>query len=149
SSHDEFYVRYYVGHRGEFGHEFMEFELSPSGKLRYANNSNYRSSTMIRKEVYISPAVVEETRRIIQNSNIANLDDSTWTEPTKDAGRQELEIKMGNEHIAFTVAEIGSLVDVAKSVDPEGLRVFYYLTQDLRCLMFSLISLHFKIKPIP
>lgn len=32
--------------------------------------------------------------------------------------------------------------------DPEGLRVFYYLVQDLKCLVFSLISLHFKIKPI-
>ena len=35
-----FYLRYYVGHKGKFGHEFMEFELSPNGKLRYANNSN-------------------------------------------------------------------------------------------------------------
>jgi protein mago nashi len=56
---------------------------------------------------------------------------------------------MGNEHIAFTCAEIGSMVDVMKSVDPDGMRILYYLTQDLRCLMFSLISLHFKIKPIP
>jgi Mago nashi protein len=49
---EQFYVRYYVGHRGRFGHEFMEFELSSSGKLRYANNSNYKSSSseMIRKE---------------------------------------------------------------------------------------------------
>ncbi|KAL3774711.1 hypothetical protein HJC23_002011 [Cyclotella cryptica] len=126
-----------------------EFELSPSGKLRYANNSNYRNSTMIRKEVYLSPAVVEETRRIIQTSHITNIDDSRWLEPQTGQARQELEIKMGNEHIAFTCAEIGSLVDVMKSVDPDGMRVFYYLTQDLRCLMFSLISLHFKIKPIP
>ena len=34
------------------------------------------------------------------------------------------------------------------SRDPEGLRVFYYLVQDLKCLVFSLIGLHFKIKPI-
>eukprot|EP00804_Cyclotella_cryptica_P030179 CCRYP_021106-RC/>CCRYP_021106-RC protein AED:0.49 eAED:0.49 QI:0/-1/0/1/-1/0/1/0/104 len=104
---------------------------------------------MIRKEVYLSPAVVEETRRIIQTSHITNIDDSRWLEPQTGQARQELEIKMGNEHIAFTCAEIGSLVDVMKSVDPDGMRVFYYLTQDLRCLMFSLISLHFKIKPIP
>ena len=32
--------------------------------------------------------------------------------------------------------------------DPEGLRTFYYLVQDLKCLVFSLIGLHFKIKPI-
>jgi len=68
-------------------------------------------------------------------------------------------------------------VDIQDSEDPEGLRVFYYLVQDLRvriiptpfsllvniriktfvtnclsslpqCFVFSLISLHFKIKPI-
>lgn len=45
-------------------------------------------------------------------------------------------------------AKIGSLVDVSDSADPEGLRVFYYLVQDLKALVFSLIGLHFKIKPI-
>ena len=66
-----------------------------------------------------------------------------------------------------------SLVDVNQSRDPDGLRCFYYLVQvitltchielvnfslvtilniillqDLKCLVFSLIGLHFKIKPI-
>ena len=27
-------------------------------------------------------------------------------------------------------------------------RCFYYLVQDLKCMVFSLIGLHFKIKPI-
>ncbi|GAA6059388.1 hypothetical protein JCM10212_003620, partial [Sporobolomyces blumeae] len=44
-------------------------------------------------------------------------------------------------------AKIGSLVDVQNSNDPEGMRVFYYLVQDLKIFVFSLISLHFKIKP--
>lgn len=39
-----------MGHRGRFGHEFLEFEVRPDGKLRYANNSNYKQETMIRKE---------------------------------------------------------------------------------------------------
>jgi len=39
------------------------------------------------------------------------------------------------------------LVDVNESEDPEGLRVFYYLVQDLKALVFSLISLHFKASP--
>lgn len=42
-------------------------------------------------------------------------------------------------------AKIGSLVDVNESEDPEGLRVFYYLVQDLKALVFSLIALHFKV----
>ena len=46
----DFYLRYYVGHKGKFGHEFLEFEFRPDGKLRYANNSNYKNDTMIRKE---------------------------------------------------------------------------------------------------
>jgi len=68
---DEFYVRYYVGHKGRFGHEFIEFELvGLSGKLRYANNSNYAGEKMIRKEVYVSPAVVQEVKRIVEESEI-------------------------------------------------------------------------------
>ena len=47
---DDFYCRYYVGHKGKFGHEFLEFEITSDGRLRYANNSNYKNDTMIRKE---------------------------------------------------------------------------------------------------
>ncbi|MBA0679465.1 hypothetical protein Goari_011231, partial [Gossypium aridum] len=64
----EFYLRYYVGHKGKFGHEFLEFEFRPDGKLRYANNSNYKNDTMIRKEVFLTPAVLKECRRIITES---------------------------------------------------------------------------------
>jgi len=31
---EEFYLRYYVGHKGKFGHEFLEFEFRPDGKAR-------------------------------------------------------------------------------------------------------------------
>lgn len=30
-SSNEFYLRYYVGHKGKFGHEFLEFEFRPDG----------------------------------------------------------------------------------------------------------------------
>jgi len=87
---------------------------------------------------------------MVTDSDIfTNVDDSNWKEPDEGSRRQELEIKMGMEHLAFTTAEIGSLLDVQKSADPDGLKLFYYLAQDLKCLVFSLISLHFKIKPIP
>lgn len=66
----EFYVRYYVGHKGKFGHEFLEFEFRPDGKLRYANNSNYKNDTMIRKEVFLTPAALRECRRIITDSEV-------------------------------------------------------------------------------
>jgi protein mago nashi len=68
--------------------------------------------------------------------------------PQDRNGRQELEIVLGDEHISFTTAKIGSLIDINNSRDPDGLRGFYYLVQDLKCFVFSLISLHFKIQPI-
>ncbi|KAJ3041585.1 hypothetical protein HDV00_009062 [Rhizophlyctis rosea] len=132
---------------GKFGHEFLEFEFRPEGKLRYANNSNYKNDTMIKKEVYVGPLMMQELKRIIEDSEVMKEDDQLWPQPDR-VGRQELEVVLGNEHISFTTAKIGSLVDVQESKDPEGLRVFYYLIQDLKCLVFSLIGLHFKIKPI-
>jgi len=56
---------------------------------------------------------------------------------------------MNNEHISFTSAKIGSMVDVTDCEDPDGYCIFYYLIQDLKCFILSLISIHFKIKPIP
>ncbi|CAI7631903.1 unnamed protein product [Penicillium bialowiezense] len=171
-SNEPFYLRYYSGHSGRFGHEFLgksacpliypllglnanldsEFDLrsiseGSSAAVRYANNSNYRNDSLIRKEMCVSDAMVQEVKRIIKDSEILKEDDSKWPQKNKD-GRQELEIRIGNEHISFETAKIGSLVDVTESDDPEGLRVFYYLVQDLKALVFSLISLHFKIKPI-
>ncbi|KAI9331256.1 Mago nashi protein, partial [Zopfochytrium polystomum] len=132
---------------GKFGHEFLEFEFRPDGKLRYANNSNYKNDTMIRKEVFLSHSTIKELRRIIESSEIMKEDDNLWPMPDR-VGRQELEIVLGNEHISFTTAKIGSLMDVQDSKDPEGLRSFYYLVQDLKCLVFSLISLHFKVRSL-
>ncbi|CAE6533723.1 unnamed protein product [Rhizoctonia solani] len=160
---DDFYLRYYTGHSGRHGHEFLEFDYYTghsgrhgheflefeysNGRLRYANNSNYRNDSLIRKEMWVGPLLVKELKRIVEASEIIKEDDANW--PKKNiVGKQELEIKIGNDHISFETAKIGSLVDVQESEDPEGLRVFYYLVQDLRCLIFSLISLHFKIKPI-
>jgi len=90
---------------------------------------------------------VQELKRIILDSEIMAEDDSMWPAPDR-IGRQELEILIGDEHISFTTSKTGSLLDVNQSKDPEGLRLFYYLVQDLKCLVFSLIGLHFKIKPI-
>ena len=103
-SETPFYCRYYVGgHRGRNGHEFMEFEITSDGKLRYANNSNYKKDFMIRKEVMLGPLVIEEIKRIIRESDVTNSDDSKWPAPDKD-GRQELEVRMDREHISFTVS---------------------------------------------
>ena len=95
----------------------------------------------------VSSAVIAEIKRIIKDSEILKEDDAKWPQKNKD-GRQELEIRLGNDHISFETAKIGSLVDVTESEDPEGLRVFYYLVQDLKALVFSLIALHFKVRVV-
>ncbi len=143
----ESFVSSSQGHKGRFGHEFLEFEFRPDGKLRYANNSNYKKDTCIRKEMTVSPQVLEEVSKIIQQSEVMKEDDSNWPEPDRE-GRQELEIVYGDEHTSFTTSKIGSLLDVQNSKDPDGFRKFYYLVQDLKCFVFSLITLHMKIKPI-
>ena len=112
--------------------------------MRYANNSQYRNDSLIRKEMCVSHIVIQEIKRMVKESEIMKEDDTKWPQKNKD-GRQELEIRLGNEHISFETAKIGSLVDVTDSDDPEGLRVFYYLVQDLKALVFSLIALHFKV----
>ena len=125
----------------------------PDGRLRYANNSGYKArgagakTDMIRKEAFVSETVLAEVKRIVTESNIVQEDDKHWPEPKED-GRQEFEVVLGNQHISFATAKIGSLLDVQDSADPEGLRTFYYLVQDLKCLFLSLIALHFRIKPI-
>ncbi|KAK9462999.1 Mago nashi domain protein [Lipomyces oligophaga] len=149
---EPFYLRYYSGHAGKFGHEFLEFDFRVQGDgrsalARYANNSNYRNELLIRKEMAVSAIVVQQLKKMIVDSEILKEDDSKWPEKSKE-GKQELEIRFGNEHISFETSKIGSLSDVQESEDPEGLRVFYYLVQDIKALVFSLIALHFKIKPI-
>ena len=132
-----FYLRYYSGHKGRFGHEFLEFEIREDGRVRYANNSNYKSDLMIRKEVYVGGLVVEEIKS-----------DEKWPAADRD-GKQELEITGENgETVMLTTAKIGSMSEVNSSRDPQGLQTFYYLVQDLKCLLFSLINLHFRVKPV-
>ncbi|KAG2437272.1 hypothetical protein HXX76_005931 [Chlamydomonas incerta] len=144
---DDFYLRYYVGHKGKFGHEFLEFEFNKDGRLRYANNSNYKNDEIITREVYVGQSVIQELKRIVEDSEILKEDDNNWPAPDR-VGRQELEVILGGQHISFTCTKLGSVLQVQNSKDPDGLRIFYYLVQDLKCFVFSLISAHFKIQPI-
>lgn len=146
----------------------MEFEFRPDGTLRYANNSNYRRDSLIRKEAIVGPAVLTELARIVAASEVMREDDSRWPQPDETlggSGRQELEIIWGGQHINFATSKFGSLAQLESAcalkgdnrqqqqsvVDAqvvEGLKTFYYLVQDLRTFVFALISAHFKIKPV-
>jgi hypothetical protein len=48
--------------------------------------------------------------------------------------------------VCVQTSKIGSLTDVESSQDADGLKIFYFLVQDLRCFVFSLINLHFKAR---
>lgn len=45
-----------------------------------------------------------------------------------------------HDHHPAQTAKIGSLVDIQDSEDPEGLRVFYYLVQDLRVRIVTMLA---------
>ncbi|KAJ2813305.1 hypothetical protein H4S07_000790 [Coemansia furcata] len=145
---EPFYMYFYSGHKGKFGHEFFRFEIDEKGCLSYANDSKYRRDSLIEKSLRLSPTMLNEIRRIVEDSEIMNESDDKWPRRDDVNGRIQLEIIIGKRKINFETAKIGSLSDIANTKDPEGLRVLYYLIQDFKCLIMSLISLHFKIKPI-
>ncbi|KAI3645342.1 hypothetical protein MP228_011506 [Amoeboaphelidium protococcarum] len=148
-SKDNFYLHYYSGHRGKFGHEFIEFEVRSNGLVRYANHSNYKNDSMIKKEFYISQIVIDEMRRIIEKSRLveSHVTDKDWPKPDR-VGKQEFDYEYGDTKVHLQTSKIGSLTEVNACKDSDGLSLFYYLVQDLRCLILSLISLHFKIRPV-
>ena len=76
-----------VGHKSRFGHEFLEFELRPDGRLRYANNSNYKRDVMIRKEMWVNEPVLNEVRRIVEESNIVECVHGLASGPCSACGR--------------------------------------------------------------
>lgn len=72
--------------------------------------------------------MAEPVLPLLPTLQIMKEDDTNWPAPDR-VGRQELEVMIGDEHIAFATTKLGSLLQVQSSNDPEGLRVFYYLVQ--------------------
>lgn len=141
------YFRYYVGHVGRHGNEFLEFDINSEGVLKYANNSNYRKDTIIKKQCKISASVLQEMKRLILESHLLECDDSSWPEPDRN-GRQELEVHVGNTHLSLVTNKITLFDEVERSHDPKGLESFFYLVRDMKALVLALVGLHFKIKAI-
>lgn len=54
----------------------------------------------------VSSSLISEIKRIIKTSEIMKEDDKKWPEKNKD-GRQELEIRIGGEHISFEASLLG------------------------------------------
>lgn len=70
-----YYVRYYSGHTGRYGNQFLQFQLKEDGTLKYANNSHYRNENIIKKQARIAPAVLDEIKRLIVSSSICESND--------------------------------------------------------------------------
>lgn len=83
-------------------------------------------------------------KRIVIDSGILNCKDTDWPKPDK-IGKQELVVRVGNKEVTLQTSKIGSYGEVQKSKDAEGLTVFFYLVQDLKCFVFSLVNLHFRV----
>ncbi|OBS75935.1 hypothetical protein A6R68_17612 [Neotoma lepida] len=47
----DFYLRYYVGHKGKFGHEFLEFEFRPDGERRRGREGGRAAQGQMTTEV--------------------------------------------------------------------------------------------------
>lgn len=41
-------------------------------QMRYRNNSNYKNDTEIRKKAYVSQAVLDELKRIIEDAEVSS-----------------------------------------------------------------------------
>jgi len=125
-----------------------EFEISTNGRLRYVNSTNYKGERDIRKEFCVTTQVLQEMERIVRDSQILREEDKDWPQPNRD-GKQNLEIHVEGKRYCYVTCKLGTLSEVEKcSKDPEALKAFYYLVQDLKSMVLSLINVHFKVKPI-
>ncbi len=88
--------------------------------------------------------VVENAKQIILASQTTTVDNQNCKEPPPPGAQkhQELEIKVGTEQIAFTCGEILLLVEAQNMADLQGLTIFYYLMQALKCLVMYRWSIY-------
>lgn len=145
----DFYLRYYVGHAGRFGHEFLEFELRDNGTLRYANHSRYRDkgSNLIKKQVTVTAPVLEEFKRLVRKQQVMQCSDDKWPQPDR-SGRQELEILVDGEHVSFATNTLCLMAEIRKLEDADGFLKFFYAVQDLKTLTLALIQTHHRIRAL-
>jgi protein mago nashi len=71
-------------------------------------------------------------------------EDKRWPE-ANSVGCQELEITLDGKDKLFSTSKFGSFGEVQNCKDPEGLTVFWYLVQDIKCFVLSLVNAHFRV----
>ena len=133
------YVHYYWGQKTKAGHDFHEFEVNSSGRLRYSCKPCHTNKDITYKTMKLSADEVKQLSAIIDDSEILKHDDADW--PIKGGSiQQELDIHHGSEEISLSVPQMRSREDVLASKDPEGLGTFCVLTQNLIRFFCSIIE---------
>jgi len=130
-----------------FGHEFSEFEINSKGQVRYANKSNYKQAELIRKEFQLGKVVLDQIKETIRSSGILDITDSKWPKSSEATGTHEMEIILEGKYLWLETRKLSSRNDVVGSDDPEGLSIFFSLSEDIKELLLTLVSVHFKSSP--
>ena len=99
-----------------------------NGEVRYVNSSGYgadssRKAGAIKREVYVSDEVLDEVARQVNESMILGEKRvAEWPE-ADETGKQILTFKLASgEQGYFTTTKLGSLSQVERTKDPEGLK---------------------------
>jgi Mago nashi protein len=77
--------------------------MTPSSAKKVSKQASMYPSLAEQFPVCVSSLMISEIKRIIKDSEIMKEDDSKWPQKNKD-GRQELEIRLGSDHIQFEVS---------------------------------------------
>ena len=151
----DFYLRYYVGHAGRYGHEFLEYEIREDGTIRYGNHSKYRDRTLagnpsglIKKRVTVAGPVLDEFKRLVRESEITTRCKSDAWPKADRAGRQELEIVIDGKHTLLVTNMTCLMSEIQKLQDAESFTRFFYLVQDSKMLVLNLIQMHHRIRAV-
>lgn len=95
--------------------------------------------------VRLSKLVLDQLKSIIREGNVGTLDDTKW--PAPGATTQELEIVFDKKHVWLQCPKLSSRRDCESSEDAEGMLRFFYLVEEVKALILSLINIHFKVNP--
>ena len=142
-----FFLRYFTGHRGKYGHEFIEYSFGGDGVLKYINGSNYKKDGQLTCSFTCSPSIVKNVLSILRESDLLEISDAQWPYPNR-GGRQELEFVVDGKHYSFVTSKINSSEEIKVSDDPMGLQKLYKFVQEIRTLFGTLIQIHTQDSPI-
>lgn len=139
-------LRYYAGHEGSFGLEYLEFAVYSGGQIVYKNDSRYKQETVIERSCVVRPIVIEYIVDLIRRSKILHQPREGWPQPGKN-GCHELEIRLEGARTRFVTCELGSRSDVL-SRNVGGLLEFYVFSSEIKSLVLNVVGAHFYSRPV-